>query len=267
MAFEGDGPDEKAVGFAHAGFSKNVDGSDLDYSKGVLSALKVVDCGRSSEISAGLLERACQYLKRKGATKAFAGSCFPDAPFFLGLYGGSATPGVLENDTNFLQALTDGGFQSTDRIIVWQRSLQGFRPIGGREQISIRRKFQVNTVIDPAPQNWWENCIYGMARRERFSIFNKKDQIVCGNITFWDMKPMFLGNVRARGAYGLNVPPEFRRSGIATFLLWDALKRLMQDGIELVEAQTRESETAAGGVFEKNGFEKCYFGTLMSIDL
>jgi hypothetical protein len=38
----------------------------------------------------------------------------------------------------------------------------------------------------------------------------------------------------------------------------------MQEGIELVEAQTRESDSAACGVFEKVGFEKKYHGVLLS---
>lgn len=262
LAFDDDG--ETPVGFTHAGFSKNEHGDDLDYSQGIVSMLKVVDGPQADEIADELLRLACDYLKAKGATTVHAGNHFPHAPFYRGIYGGSTVPGVIEADANFLNAAKRANFVQTDRIVVAQRSLSGFRPISGREQMSIRRKYQVNIVNDPAPKNWWENCVYGMASRERFSIFNKRDQVVSGDISFWDMKPIYASGMRARGAYNLNVPPEFRRSGIATFLLGDALKSLMQEGIELVEAQTHESDSAACRVFEKVGFEKKYHGVLLS---
>jgi RimJ/RimL family protein N-acetyltransferase len=262
LAFDDDGT--TPLGFTHAGFSKNDDSNDLDYSQGIVSMLKIVDGPQADKVADELLRLACEYLKSKGATSVHAGNHFPHAPFYRGIYGGSTVPGVIESDVNFLKAATRANFKKTDRIVVAQRTLSGFRPISGREQMAIRRKYQVNSVNDPAPKNWWENCVYGMARRERFSIFNKRDQVVSGDISFWDMKPIYATGVRARGAYNLNVPPEFRRSGIATFLLGDALKSLMQEGIELVEAQTRESDSAACGVFEKVGFEKKYHGVLLS---
>jgi len=38
----------------------------------------------------------------------------------------------------------------------------------------------------------------------------------------------------------------------------------MQRGVELVEAHTLESESAAGGVFQKLGFESKYRGLLLT---
>ena len=182
----------------------------------------------------------------------------------MGLYGGSEVPGVLEHDTNFTTACLNNHFAQQDRIIIWQRSLKTFRPIGGRDQMAIRRKYRINTVADITPQTWWTNCTLGIAQRERLSIFNKVDQTVCGDVSLWDMAPMHGGASRARGIYGLNVSEQLRRSGIATFLLGEALKQAMQDGIEHVEAQTRESESGVGKVFKKLGFEPKYHGLLLT---
>lgn len=267
LAFDTEGDQLKPVGFVHAGFSKNNNGNDLDYSEGIVSMLKVVDGPHAKKAADELLRLACVYLKSKGSKMVHAGNHFPHAPFYQGLYGGSTIPGVVEADVNFLKAAVDAGFVRSDRIVVSQRMLSSFRPIGGREQMAIRRKYQVNLVNDPVPKNWWENCIYGVLRRERFSIFNKRDQVVCGDISFWDMKSMYANGSRTRGAYDLNVPAEFRRSGIATFLLGESLKSLMQEGIELVEAQTLESDSAARGAFEKVGFEKKYHGVLLSKEI
>ena len=254
----------EAIGFVHAGFSRNSTGCDVDRSQGVVSALKVLDVPEASEVAAGLLQKACEYLTNGGARTLHAGSCFPYAPFYLGLYGGSEVPGVLEHDAHFVTACQENNFVQQDRIVVWQRNLKTFRPVGGRDQMAIRRKYKINTVADSTPQSWWSNCTFGMSQRERLSIFNKVDQTVCGDVSLWDMEPLYAGVARARGIYGLNVSEELRRSGIATFLLGEALKHAMQNGIEVVEAQTRESESAAGGVFQKLGFEQQYRGLLLT---
>ena len=254
----------QVVGFVHAGFSRNSTGSDIDRTQGVVSTLKVLDAPDSSEIAGQLLRKACEYLMSGGATSIHAGSCFPYAPFYRGLYGGSEVPGVLEHDKNFITACQSNNFVQQDRIAVWQRSLKTFRPVGGRDQLAIRRKYKINTVPDATPQTWWANCALGMSQRERMSIFNKVSQTVCGDVSLWDMHPLYEGVALARGIYGLNVSEELRRSGIATFLLGEALKYSMQSGIELVEAQTRESESAAGGVFQKLGFELKYRGLLLT---
>ena len=56
-------------------------------------------------------------------------------------------------------------------------------------------------------------------------------------------------------------------SGIATFLVGESLRHLMQQGIGVVEAQCRESDRAAIGVFKKLGFEQVSHGLLMSMPL
>ena len=254
----------EVAGFVHAGFSKNASGSDVDHSQGVIATLKVLEGPETSEIAAGLIQKACEYLTANGAATVHVGSCFPYAPFYMGLYGGSEVPGALEHDTNFVNACLSNQFVQQDRIIIWQRSLKTFRSIGGRDQMAIRRKYRINTVTDLTPQTWWTNCTLGISQRERLSIFNKVDQAVCGDVSLWDMKPMYGEATQARGIYGLNVSEELRRSGIATFLLGEALKQAKQNGIELVEAQTRESEAGVGGVFQKLGFEPKYRGLLLT---
>ena len=265
LAFKKEADKVEIVGFVHAGFSKNSSGSDLDKYQGVISTLKVIDVPKTAEVAAGLIKQACHYLTERGAATIHAGSCFPHAPFYMGLYGGSEVPGVLEHDTNFVTACLNNGFRQQDRIVIWQRSLKTFRPIGGRDQLAIRRKYRINAVADVTPQTWWANCTLGISQRERLSIFNKVDQTVCGDVSLWDMAPMYGDVARARGIYGLNVSEQLRRSGIATFLLGEALKQAMQDGIEHVEAQTRESEAGVGKVFKKLGFEPKYHGLLLTL--
>jgi len=67
----------------------------------------------------------------------------------------------------------------------------------------------------------------------------------------------------AKGLYDLSVLPELQRSGMATFLVGESLRRLMENGIGLIEAQARQSDEASMGVFHKLGFEQVAEGMLM----
>lgn len=251
----------KPLGFVHAGFAPNGALSDFDVSQGIVSLLQVVDA--NAEVADELLKHACNYLEAMGATSISAGARFPFSPFYLGLYGGSEIPGVLMGDNCFRQAVQRQGFTSEEDVVVMRCELSGFRPVSGRDQLQVRRKYQINTVVDPKENSWWESCTMGLANRERFSIYHKRNQRVCGNVSFWDMQPLAGGTPNTgRGMYGLNVPQEFRRSGIATFLVGEALKYYMQQGVEFVEAQTFASDSAATGVFEKLGFVKVDQGSL-----
>lgn len=258
----------RPLGFIHVGFGPSEDFSDVDTSHGIISMLKIVPTDRAKEIAEGLVAGALAYLKTKGSERVSAGSRFPFSPFYMGLYGGSEIPGVLQSDVNFTNAMHDNGFVVESQVAVLRRPLAGFRPKSGRDQISVRRKFQINIVVEPKEVSWWESCTLGMANRERFSIYHKQNQRVCGSVSFWDMQPLVGGTpATGRGMYGLNVPEEFRRSGIATFLVSEALKYYMQQGVEFVEAQALSSDSASIGVFEKLGFEEFSRGTLFHASL
>jgi ribosomal-protein-alanine N-acetyltransferase len=53
----------------------------------------------------------------------------------------------------------------------------------------------------------------------------------------------------------LAVHPEFRRRGIASKLIWNALKKLRLSAVNLVTLEVRASNTAAIKLYEKFGFE------------
>ena len=265
LAFETgvDGP--KPVGFVHASFDATQDLSDMNKEVGIISQLKVVPSERSEEIADELLFRALNYLIANGSQEVFCGARFPNSPFYLGLYGGSQIPGFVVEDEQAISTAKRAGFEVYDKIVTMERHLAGFRTIVDREQMALRRRFQINAVADPLETSWWESCTVGMSERDRFSVYDKSNQNVCGSVKFWDIQP--LANhwgVLARGLYGLKVPEELRRTGIATFLVGESLRHLMQQGIGVVEAQTRESDRAAIGVFRKLGFEEVSHGLLMS---
>ena len=256
------------LGFVHAGFAPTADLSDIDTSIGIVCQLKVVLGDNAEVIANELLKRACDYLKSRGASRVHAGSSFPHAPFYLGLYGGSQIPGILVDDALALKSMMDFGFVENDRIVVLERRMAGFKTVTDRKQISLRRQYQINAIADPLEQSWWESCTRGMTERERFSVYHKKDQNVCGSVSFWDVQPLaHRWGCLARGMYDLIIPEENRGIGLATYLVGESLRHLMQQGVGIVEAQTWASELPAIGVFKKLGFDEVSQGVLASMEL
>ena len=235
LAIDHDAGRMTPLGFVHAGFDANESLSDLDCRIGIVSQLKVVPGEHEQMVADELLQRGLGYLKSRGAQRAHCGSHFPRAPFYLGLYGGSEVPGFLVDDKIAVAAAERAGFEVDDKIVVMERKLAGFRTVVDREQMTLRRQYQINAVADPLESSWWESCTVGMAERDRFSVYHKSNQNVCGSVSFWDIQP--LANhwgVLARGLYNLTVSPELRRCGLATFLVGESMRHLMQQGIGIV---------------------------------
>ena len=115
LAVEG----ERPAGFVHAGFGPNQMLSDLDWSKGIISQLRIGDCESPHEVAKELLQRATDYLQSKGAREVRFGGYFPHAPFYLGLYGGSQLGGVLEEDDLPRSALGDFGFVESGKVLTF----------------------------------------------------------------------------------------------------------------------------------------------------
>ncbi len=268
LAIDESGDQPLPLGFVHAGFAPTEDLSDIDTKIGIICQLKIVPGNDTEIIASELLKRACEYLKSRGAAQVHAGSHFPFAPFYLGLYGGSQIPGILVEDAEALKAMLDFGFVENDRIVVFERQLIGFKTVADRKQISLRRQYQINAISDPLEKSWWESCTRGMTERDRFSVYHKKDQNVCGSVSFWDVQPLAnrWGSL-ARGMYDLVIPEENRGLGLATFLVGESLRHLMQQGVGIVEAQTWASDLAAIGVFKKLGFDEVSQGVLASLEL
>ena len=264
IALEGD----KIIGFAHAGFSPQESLAELDYQTGIVSQLRLAPSVSDGSVANKLLTMSVDYCRSKGATTVHAGSFFPHSPFYLGLYGGSRLPGVIEQDDLSLAGFKEFGFVEHDQIIILELQLSELKSIMGRQQMSVRRNFLINATSDPLEQSWWESCTLGVAGRERFTVINKRSKEVSGTVSYWDMQPLsdsFSG--KARGLYNLSIAEDLRRGGIATYLVGESLKHLAKSDVTMVEAQTRSSDAASQALFEKLGFKKTSSGTLLSYSL
>jgi ribosomal protein S18 acetylase RimI-like enzyme len=261
------GDDLKMLGFVHASFDVREDLSDLDFQTGVISQLRVEQCETRLEIEDELLRQAEAYLIAKGARRAYFGGRFPQAPFYLGLYGGSRLPGVMEQDKHVLSALKRAGYLEQDRIAVMERQLGTVRSVSGRQQLTVRRNYLINAIADPIEKSWWECCTLGMAERDRFSIGRKRDNHVAGSVSYWDLQPIgSYMDSNCRGLYDLSVNEEDQRQGLASFLVSESMKRLASQGVTLVEAQASVSNEASLKLFQKLEFTTVTHASVMAKD-
>ena len=256
--------DETPIGFVHAGFGPSEDLSTLLKKQGVVSALVVPDDPRHEGIADALLERAEEYLRQAGAEQIMAGGAGTVCPFYLGLYGGSRLPGILDSDTAALQVYLRHGYTARDQIAVLHRELSSFRPLSDRTQLQIRRSTQLNVVEDPPARSWWEACTLGSFEQIAVQMDPKDLGQPWASARFWSMGPLGQAwGVNAVGLIDIEVDPNRRGGGVATCLLGEALRPLSQRGIMLVEAQVSLSNAAALRLLKRLGFVQIDAGTVL----
>ncbi|MFW6172044.1 MAG: N-acetyltransferase family protein [Planctomycetota bacterium] len=250
--------DGKPVGFAHAGFARNQDGSGQDKSIGATSMLMVsVSDSRRQAVWRALLERSEQYLVDRGARELHAGGSLDLAPFYLGLHDGAAAPGVLASDRDMLDSFTEAGYVETGRTSVLQRSLTSFRPIVDRQQMRLKRSMRLECRPDPPVANWWEACTVGLTNRFAFTATRCEDDTTIATAVFWDMEPLASSwGIHARGLTQLQMEITEDREAVAIFLIGNALRQMAAEGITLVKAHVNVGHAPLQPVFSRLGFEE-----------
>jgi ribosomal protein S18 acetylase RimI-like enzyme len=252
------------VGFVHAGFGAANNESGLEHQLGVTYMLQTRPAHRHNETPALLLAAAESYLRSRGADVLYAGGIRPLNAYYLGLYGGSELPGVLNSDVLSQELYRRQGYQEIDRVVVHQRELHAFRAPIDRKQMQHRRNLIAQATFDPAPKSWWEACTYGCFERKRFELTARTGGPVLASAMFWTMEPLgHSWGVHATGLVDLEVTSSQRRQGLATYLLSEAFKQLHDEGVAVVEVQTMQSNAAALALYAKLGFHVVDYGTVL----
>jgi GNAT superfamily N-acetyltransferase len=253
----------RPVGFAHAAFGPNAARDRIATDQGTTCIVMVrPDCARA-EVAGGLLERCEAYLRRGGAKVLYGGAFRPLDPFYLGLYGGSGLPGVLDSDTVAGDLYRLRGYDPIDRTLLFRRSLDEFRPLVDRRQVQFRRRMSVELKMDPPAQDWWEACTTGDFDLTRFELTERGGDRVLAFATYRGVEPRSgSGPGRMVGLLDLEVGPEHRRQGFATFLLGESLRQHARHGVAGVEALLTEENRNGVGLFEKLGLEQVEQGTV-----
>jgi ribosomal protein S18 acetylase RimI-like enzyme len=252
----------RAVGFAHAGFGPNADRSAIDTAIGTTMLVAVVPHEQAAVIGAGLLARCEDYLHGRGAHTIMGGGSPRLGGFYLGLYGGSDLPGILDSSPAMQDVFRRAGYAVAERIAVLRRPLAGFRPPVNRLQLAIRRTTTLRVIDEPARRDWWEAATTTGIALRRYELRNDAE-VLLGSGTFWDMQPLANAwGVPAAGLMRVDIEGERRRQGLANYLVAEALHDLAQEGVTLAEAHVSDANVAALKLFEKIGFQAAGYGTL-----
>jgi ribosomal protein S18 acetylase RimI-like enzyme len=244
------------VGFVHAGFGPDPSGSALDRSVGATCMLMVSHHEQRMRFAEGLLERSEAYMRERGATTIFGGGAPCVAPFYAGLYGGCSVPGILENDHLMIDLYRGTGYVETARRVILQRPVVGFRPVMDRQQIQYRRSYVVEPTADSPPCTWWEACTEGLTERYAYVARPRTGGEIVATAVFWDMEPLASSwGVHARGLTRLDLPSDPDREAMAIFVLGEALRLLVLDGVTLVEVHVGASDEPMLQLFGKLGFQ------------
>ena len=247
--------DDVPVGFVHAGFGPNDEGQELDTSLGTTHMMMLRAGEEDNSLADDLLAASEEYLREQGAMVIYAGGIKPLNSFYLGLYGGSEIPGVLQSNTLLSEACSRADYTQSAQVSILQCDLVRFRPPVSRKVRQLRRPTQVREMVDPIAANWWEACVWGSQQRDHFHLIEKATDRVIASTSFWDVQPLSAcWGVCTAGMCDLYVDPEWRRRGCGTYLLGEAFRLLRRRGVGTVEAQTMSTNDAALAFYKQLGF-------------
>jgi GNAT superfamily N-acetyltransferase len=253
LAFENDEP----VGFAHAGFGPNDKAYGLSAELGTTCLVLLKPGCSEAEVAAGLLERAESYLRGRGSKVLYGGCMAPLNPFYLGLYGGSELPGILDTDKAARSLFEGHRYKEIERTRIMRIDLNRFESVIDRQQMQIRRQMVVESQIDAPTRSWWEACTLGDFELTRFEMLPRCGGPAVATALFRGMDPSGIhAQGRASGLMHFEVDSAYRRRGYAVFLLSEAFRQFQRQGIMTVETQTPETNVPAVNMYQKMKFEQ-----------
>ena len=259
--------DDQPVGFAHAGFGPNETRTAIDTSLGTTHLLLIRGGQEDRVLADELLAASEEYLRSRGADVLYAGGIKPLNSFYLGLYGGSEIPGVLQSNRLLREACVRGGYRESATISILHCDLLTFRtPISPKTR-QLRRQVKLQETVDPVADSWWDACIWGAQQRDRFELMDSRQQRSVASASFWDVQPLSAGwGVCTAGLFDLFVDSDWRRKGCATHLLGESFRLLKHRGVGTVEVQTMITNEAALSLYRKLGFFPVDEGTVFRKD-
>jgi ribosomal protein S18 acetylase RimI-like enzyme len=252
LAWDGDQP----VGFAHAGFGPDASQQGVSTETGVICIVVVRPGCDEAEVASGLVNCCESYLRGRDARVILGGGLRPVDPFYVGLYGGSELPGVLDSDTIARQVFAARGYQEVERVTLLRRELGGFESLMDRRQMQVRRQVVVEVTSDAPTRTWWEACTLGEFELTRFDLMARTGGAPIASATFRGLEPHIASaGARAAGLVDISVDESHRRRGLAVFLLSEAFRQLLRQGFVSVQAQARQTDSVTLAMFHKFGFE------------
>lgn len=251
----------KIVGFAHAAFGPNANGSGLDCTTGVICVLSVVPSHQRKGIGTQLLRRVEDYLQSRGATRIVFGSQAPLNPFLFGLHGGCTNVGVLNGETALMAFLTKQGYVPGRQVGIFQRSLQRFTIPNDPRFPKILEQYNIQNGWLRRP-GWWRECVLGPVEAVEYRLVDKAKGMTAARLVLWDMETFGIHwNTPYVGVVDLVVELSLRRQGLAKCLMSTVLKHLRDKSFLHFEASADLNDAASAGLMKALEFTQAEAGT------
>lgn len=252
--------DDQIVGFVHAGFAGNSQGSALDTSVGVICSLGVVPSHRCQGIGSELLRRAEDYLRARGVREILAGPLAPANPFTFGLAGGCDSPGFLVSDPLAQPFLEHRGYTVARTCGLFQRSLRRLSLPPDPRFASLQPLFDIRG--GPAARTtWWQECVLGPVEAVEYRMESKDSSTLAARAVLWDMATFgYVWGESCVGLVSLEVEPSLRQQGLAKFLLSQILLHLHQQTFDVFEVRADLDNAPALGLLSGLGFDQVETG-------
>lgn len=234
---------------------------------GAISVVAVHPNFRRQGVGSRLLQLAEQYLHEKGARRASIGEASLAEPFLLGLYGGCASPGILEDTHEARPFLEKNGYSVRESHVILRKSLPRLSPPSDPRFAAIHPGHEV--LAGPARnQGRMRECALGPVEAAEMCLRRKSDGAILARLLLWDMEPFHTGTGHpCVGLLDLQVSESHRRQGFAKFLLTTALLYLRERSYQAVEALAGSQCPAGRGLAKALGFEQASSGVTMSKEL
>jgi ribosomal protein S18 acetylase RimI-like enzyme len=242
------------VGFVHAGFAAAAD-------MGVIALVGVRPAFRRRGIGAELLRRGEAYLRAHGACHLFAGGHWPFNPFYMGLYGGSESPGFLRSDADAEPFFLHAGYRLSARNIVMQRSLEQPVKTFDPRFLALRPRYEVQLGAPRSLHGWWRESILGAVDPLQAEVVERQSGAQVARALVWEMDGFSWRWQRpAVGIFDFFVEPAFRRLGLGKFLLVQLLRQLQEQFLVVAELHVAETDEIGLRFVRSVGFEQVDVG-------
>lgn len=266
IAFE----DGVPVGFAHASFGPNRNRDDIDRETGVINLIMIVPSyPNREELCQMFIERSEKYLKRNGAKIIFGGSTRASASFYTGFYGGSEPLGIYGDDL-LVSAYESAGYHIQNKTKRFQYDLRNYKTAFTPKSARWVRKGIKIEYSDRAPisHNWFQSCATAHFNWFVATAYQPPQKNPVAELFIRIFQPLDNLNLEVMvppmaSLFDYHVAPEFRREGLGTYVLGEALRYLCgMSGSAMIETVALDQELPYINFLTRFGWQEFDHGVI-----
>lgn len=245
--------EDDCIGFAHAALAEPPGVPRA----GVVCLVGVRPEWRRRGVGTELLRLCETYLRQRDAAPLYAGGRWPFNPFYLGLYGGSESPGFLTSDAAAEPFFLSRGYRVERRAVVLQRGLEQPVRLFDPRFLTLRNRFEIHFAAPRTLGSAWRECVLGAADPVEASVVDRHSGAPVGRTLVWEMDGFSWRWQRpAIGFLDFEVEPPFRRQGLGKFFLLHLLRQLQEQFFIVAEVHLDAANAPALKFLANSGFEQ-----------